>query len=224
MTGHECKSPLAAEWDRLMDACRAPDGESRSEAFAQLLAAYSEPHRHYHNLDHICDILSSLGVAASEDPFLSTRNLRLATWYHDIVYDTKSSENESRSAAVAEFSLAELGLESTDIARVSALILMTKNHQAPPGDSEAQLFLDADLHILEATPSVYSKYMRDIRAEYGWVADREFYVGRRRILQRFLDRPRIYHSPYFAAGEAAARANVAAEIAEIDEKLRSVKS
>jgi predicted metal-dependent HD superfamily phosphohydrolase len=211
------------EWERLMDACKART-EPRKYVFAQIVAAYSEPHRYYHNLSHIINMLDQLLIRIYTNP--ESERLQLATWYHDVVYDPRSSENESRSAAVAENSLRELGLAEDDIARVRELILMTKDHQTPPEDKNALIFLDADLSILGMIPPIYSEYAEAIRQEYAWVSDRDYYPARRTILQGFLRRPMIYRSHWFHQGpyEETARANLTAEITQIDDILRALPS
>jgi predicted metal-dependent HD superfamily phosphohydrolase len=206
---------LSRSWDDLMDACGV-SGESRAATFAQLVTAYSEPHRHYHNLVHIGRMLSKLQNARGWSDF---EPLLLAAWYHDVVYDPRSSENESRSAEVARKSLKELGLSEPQIDRVANLILMTKTHQAPNDDLLAQFFLDADLSIL-ASPSIeYAAYAAAIRKEYSWIPDREFYQGRQKILRDFLQRSRLFHVD-FIVDNFLARENITSEIAEIDEKLK----
>ena len=207
-----------------MNSCHACGGEIRLQAFAQLVTAYAEPHRHYHNLEHILCMMDQVLIflLARKDPELE--RVELAIWYHDVVYNPKSSENETRSADVARNSLGELGLSEDCVSRVCELILMTNDHQAPLEDKNAQLFLDGDLGILGTMPEFYLEYSNAIRKEYAWVADREYYQARRKVLLGFLERPTIYHSPGFRDFEAPARANLAAEIAQIDEILRTLPS
>jgi predicted metal-dependent HD superfamily phosphohydrolase len=193
------------------------------EAFAQLAAAYSEPHRRYHNLKHIGYILKELrslrGILKEPAP------VEFAAWYHDAVYDSSSKENEKRSAEAARYDLKGLGLSEQRVSRVCELILFTKTHQAPENDTDAHLFLDLDLGILGAPRRVYTEYSEAIRKEYDRFSDRDYYLGRRAILQGFLQRPMIYHSEVYRKWyEDRARANLAAEIAQIDEILRMLPS
>jgi predicted metal-dependent HD superfamily phosphohydrolase len=43
-----------------MDCYAVAAGAARENAFADLVRCYSEPHRHYHNLHHLEEILSIL--------------------------------------------------------------------------------------------------------------------------------------------------------------------
>ena len=67
----------------------------------ELVAAYTAPGRHYHNLTHIEDCLGALaavdGLSAAEREILTE-----AIWWHDVVYDATRSDNEELSARLAE--------------------------------------------------------------------------------------------------------------------------
>ena len=60
---------------------------------------YSEPHRHYHNWDHIKTMLNKLSYFVTdnnmsiEDDFVITQ----AVIYHDVIYDPRRSDNEEKS-------------------------------------------------------------------------------------------------------------------------------
>ena len=79
-----------ALWRRL-------EGQTDSEpVFDQLQTHYTEPHRAYHNLDHIADCLAQFDRAKHLARFPA--ELELAIWLHDIIYDTHASDNEEKSA------------------------------------------------------------------------------------------------------------------------------
>lgn len=81
---------LRLEWHNLLQKL-APDTAAdvlKSEAyktiFQDLLEAYSEPTRSYHNLQHIQEILALLAqVKIKTNDFNS---LLLAAWFHDYIY------------------------------------------------------------------------------------------------------------------------------------------
>lgn len=55
-----------------------------------LKAAYSNPHRHYHTLNHIDDMLEMLDdlLPGDDDTIRGERAIvELAVWFHDVVYD-----------------------------------------------------------------------------------------------------------------------------------------
>jgi len=64
--------------------------------FSNLQTRYSEPHRAYHNLEHIRDCLAQFDRARHLAVYPA--ELELALWLHDIIYDTHASDNEEKSA------------------------------------------------------------------------------------------------------------------------------
>ncbi|PNW74159.1 hypothetical protein CHLRE_13g587650v5 [Chlamydomonas reinhardtii] len=91
---------------------------------------------------------------------------------------------------------------------------------------DAALLLDADLSALGGSPQAYAAYAADIRAEYqphyGAAA---YAAGRCRVLRGFLQRPELYFtSRGRSQHEAAARANLAAELAELEAVAREVQA
>ena len=137
--------------------------------------------------------------------------ITLAAWLHDVIYDSRATDNEERSADYAQSLCAKLSYPQGPV--VAALILQTKSHHAGD-DADAQVLLDADLAILGADEPVYRTYAANIRLEYSWVPETEYRLGRRRILERFLNRPSIYH--FLVQLENAARRNMAAEVAQLE--------
>lgn len=165
---------------------------------------YSEPHRRYHTLEHIRELLALLPEASDD--------VLAAVWFHDVIYDRRGA-NEERSADVASEALVDLRFPRESIGRVAKMILATRTHD--PGDlsEEASLFLDADLAILGSPRERYREYAEAIRFEYSWVPDDVFRAARNEVLRSFLARPRIYLTEIMAGRfEAPARENMAWEL------------
>jgi predicted metal-dependent HD superfamily phosphohydrolase len=181
-----------------------------------LLAAYREPLRHYHNVEHVASLLRLLdenghGVA-------DRTAVELAILFHDVVYDPTRHDNERASADLASERLAALGFASELITKVQTYILATQHGQTAPasGDADLALLLDLDLSILGAAPAEYRAYAQAIRHEYGHVTDELYRLGRKRVLEGFLARDRIYRTDRLHAfWDARARDNIANEIAEL---------
>jgi len=71
----------------------------------------------------------------------------------------------------------------------------------------------AGLAILGASAADYDRYARAIREEYAWVPEQDYRAGRRRILEGFLERERLFYMPpLFERLEMSARANLRREI------------
>lgn len=213
MLSPERLESLQQGWTRLLGT-HGVAAAAGFPVFDLLVAAYSSPERHYHNLEHLNEVFrvaARLGTL-TDDP----GPLQLAVWFHDAVYDTRAGDNEARSAALATHLLGPLGVPRSVLERVERLIHATAHLAGdhPPGDRDTTILLDADLAILGAAPDRYARYAADIRKEYAWVPDADYRAGRSRVLERFLARPRIYwHDLTFQEGEAQARANMAGELA-----------
>jgi predicted metal-dependent HD superfamily phosphohydrolase len=179
--------------------------------FQLLVTAYTQPDRHYHNLDHIFRILANIRVFANV--IQNPRSLIFAAWFHDFVYDSQASDNEIKSAKLAGAFLRDIGESIELIDRVEQLILATVEHRMDISDNDLCIFLDADLEILGENPDRYQVYARSIRREYSWVSDELYRAGRIRVLESFLDRDRLYHTRlFFEIRESIARDNLQQEI------------
>jgi predicted metal-dependent HD superfamily phosphohydrolase len=200
---------LEASWRRCWRGIGARD--DADALFASLVAAYREPHRRYHTLQHLGECIElfervrALAARAAE--------VEVALWFHDAVYDVQRSDNEARSADWLR-AAADTGGVATDVTeRVCALIMATR-HAALPQGADEQLLVDIDLAILAAPEPRFAEYERQIRAEYAFVPEATFTARRRAILAGFLDRDRIYSTPRLHDElERPARANLAKAIA-----------
>jgi len=173
-----------------------------------LIAAYSAPGRHYHNLAHIEDCLALLARIEN----LSEREhdiLTEAIWWHDVVYDATRGDNEERSAELAG---QQVRADIRD--EVARLIRLTKTHDVQAGDRLGAILISIDLSILGAEPARYDAYAASIRQEFIHVPEQDYRAGRARVLDRFAARPVIFPDPTFAATyDRRARDNLARELA-----------
>jgi predicted metal-dependent HD superfamily phosphohydrolase len=181
---------------------------SRTE-WAAVVAAWSEPHRRYHDLAHLATVLGLVEQLSADVP--DPDAVALAAWYHDVVYDPLRPDNEQVSAERARAGLRGLVPEER-AEEVARLVLLTAGHDPEPGDANGAALCDADLAVLAAPPAAYAGYASAVRAEYGHLSDEEFTAGRIAVLERLLELPRLYRLPAAAEWEPVARANLTAEL------------
>ena len=201
---------LDASWDAAWSALGRP---APAGLQVELLNAWAEPHRHYHDQRHLRECLAlwarwrGLGDRAGE--------VAIALWFHDAVYDPQAGSNELNSAAWAARSLIRAGLASEAAQRVHDLVMATQ-HDAPATGPDARLLVDIDLAVLGSPPERFERYDQDVRKEYAWVPGFRYRDQRAQVLQGFLDRPQLYHGEAAVAlFEGQARINLAAALSRL---------
>lgn len=201
---------LKRQWDNL-SSFYTSDKSLKNNLFQIIRKKYSEKSRFYHNLSHVSMLLFLYESLSNQ-----TQNhhvIEFSIWLHDVIYDTKRTDNESESAKMASEILAKLNVNTGAIELVKDLILATTDHNGRSLSSDAKLFLDMDLAILGMDEEIYKIYSQAIRKEYAWVSESAYRKGRTQVLQSFLERDRIYFTDEMKAKyEEQARKNIAGEI------------
>jgi predicted metal-dependent HD superfamily phosphohydrolase len=215
--------PRAVYTLAVFEARHAPEGVA-PEIRQVLVARYSEPHRAYHDLAHIAELLRWFDVVGDAVGWDAPRDVYLAILFHDAIYDPRARDNEARSA--------ELALAHGATPRAAELIRLTARHGAlgqADVDRDAAHFLDADTAILGAEPAAFDAYDAAIAVEYAselpgeqvpsghaHVPPDAYRAGRRAFLEQMARRPRLFLSDFFHARlDAAARANLARALARL---------
>ncbi|MFJ8547331.1 hypothetical protein ACIRFH_36260 [Streptomyces sp. NPDC093586] len=203
---------LRARWLRALlparDGACHPDPYRYADA---LLRRWSEPQRRYHTPAHLTAVLDHVDVLEeyADDPDV----VRLAAWFHDAVYLPERSENEERSARLAERALPEAGVSAEKTAEVARLVRLTVSHDPADDDRNGQVLCDADLAVLASPPSAYAAYTAAVREEYHFVPNDAFRAGRAAVLRQLLALPGLFRTPYGQREwEATARHNLAGEL------------
>ncbi len=197
-------------WARL-----AGDSPTSQTEWSAVVAAWTEPHRRYHDLAHLVAVLRRVDELAEEAEDVDP--VQLAAWFHDAVYDPMRSDNEAASAALAEDLLAQLGVEPGVVAEVSRLVRMTASHVVEAEDDNGAVLVDADLAILAADDDAYAAYVDGVRAEFGHLDDTTFAHGRAQVLRGLLARQPLFATPSGRRRwEQRARTNMANELARYE--------
>ena len=218
MPGTDLRDRFAAALLALLDGDTAGPAGARAEARSdpydcadRLLDRWAEPQRRYHTTEHLRAVLDHVDTLA--DYAGQADLVRLAAWFHDAVYLPDRSENEERSARLAERALSEAGLGPPAVDEVARLVRLTTTHAAEPGDRNGAVLCDADLAILAAAPEAYAAYAASVREEYGFVPEDLFRTGRAEVLRHLLALPGLFRTPYGEAHwEAPARHNLTTEL------------
>ncbi len=200
---------LAESWLRTAAAVGARGDVAG--AGAGLLVRWAEPHRRYHDVAHLDAVLrrvDELSAVAVEVDLV-----RLGAWFHDAVYDPTATDNEARSALLADKVLTQLRIPAARVARVVELVALTATHSPGDGDRDGAVLCDADLAVLASDAAGYERYTEAVRAEYAHLDDATFTAGRARILRSLLDRPALFGTEHGrTTWETPARVNVRREL------------
>lgn len=123
---------------------------------------WKEKHRFWHSIDHLFELKRLLGDAwRSDDVFL-------LAFFHDIVYDPTSKENELKSRELFLKQLPQqFKTNNQTMVDAVATAIMETQHKEPPTTELGKLFCPTDLHIL--THGTYEElvdYEAKISKEY----------------------------------------------------------
>lgn len=148
-----------------------------------LLAMWNESHRHYHNLNHLNDLIDQINEDKSKYSSKDYEKLMLTALFHDCVYDPMREDNEEKSA---EFFI-ECCVEKLDpeVHQVKQMILDTKTHQSTTPLSES--FNYYDMNIVERDFNQLLNWERGISDEYAGYGE-QYKGGRLKFLESLLDK------------------------------------
>jgi predicted metal-dependent HD superfamily phosphohydrolase len=171
-------------------------------------AAHATPGRAYHTWDHALAVLAEVRRTPGWGDVLAAE---LAAILHDAVYVPGASDNEARSATLAEALLTAHGLER-HLPAVQAMILATAHHgQASASDTPPDVarFLDCDMSILGADPDTFDAYDRGVAREYAALPPALYAAGRAAFFDALLAAPRLFLTDaHHARLDGPARANL----------------
>lgn len=148
-----------------------------------LLSMWNESHRHYHNQNHLLDLINQINEKKNSfDSQSDYEKMVLCALFHDCVYDPMRSDNEEKSAEFFENCCQE---KNTDTQEIKQMILDTKTHEATTSLSEK--FNHLDMNIVERDFEQLLEWETGIGQEYK--AYGEMYkVGRLNFLESLLDK------------------------------------
>jgi predicted metal-dependent HD superfamily phosphohydrolase len=139
-----------------------------NELWTEIEKNYSGKKRHYHSLQHLESLLAQLTEVKGEIQNWAT--ILFTLYYHDIIYNSLKSNNEKKSAELAEKRMKQVSVSNPAIELCKKQIVATKSHTLSP-DSDTNYFTDADLSILGQAPETYSLYCKNVRKEYSIYPD-----------------------------------------------------
>lgn len=181
-----------------------------NELWTEIENYYSDKKRHYHTLQHLDNLLTLLTEIKGEIKNWDT--ILFTLYYHDIIYNSLKTDNEGKSAELAENRLKQISVSNDKIELCKQQILATKSHLKST-DSDTNYFTDADLSVLGQDWETYTSYYKNVRKEYSIYPDFVYNSGRKKVLTHFLTMDRIFKTDFFYSEfEMQAKRNLTNEL------------
>lgn len=158
----------------------------------EIIIAYAQPHRVYHTMEHVLYMLNAYGQIIGDER-ADWRHV-LAIIYHDVVYDSKRTDNEEKSV---EFFESHFPWTAGVNKEIGQAILDTKKfltYDPENIDDFSKPVLDCDLSALAAPYTIFYDNQFKIGQEYGIFGDavRENSTA---FMKKVLERKYIYYKP-----------------------------
>jgi predicted metal-dependent HD superfamily phosphohydrolase len=170
--------------------------------------AYSGKSRHYHNLNHLKEMIELFDLYKSH--IKNPDEILFSIFYHDYIYKASRKDNELKSAELALKVLAENN--SLDKNLIFDAICATQLH-SHNSIEDINWLIDFDLKILAKDWDDYKIYFNQIRKEYKIYPDFLYKPGRAKALKHFLENGFIFQTEEFRGlYEDRARQNIEKEI------------
>jgi len=157
------------------------------EWWTRIALQYTEVGRTYHNLNHLRDMFRLYKEIKSH---LTDRLVvGLAVFFHEMVYDPQSPDNEHYSAEEFERFADEVQMCQDIRQQVLAIILNAhdidgEQEETPP---DMDHFMDLKLAVLARDAEEYDQYLANIRQEYTHLDTDTFLSSRAEVLQMLLE-------------------------------------
>jgi predicted metal-dependent HD superfamily phosphohydrolase len=176
---------------------------------------YDEPHRLFHNWDHIAyglDIFKKLDTGTTEQV--------IAWLFHDIIYDPTKRDNEALSGQLARKFIKENGDDNIiSLGDVSIIINDTMTHI--PTVPISGLVLDIDMSSL--ADNDYNEFERQrllAAKEYAFFGKDVVMAGTKAFIIKTLNQDRIFTTDYFKPMESVARSNLKKYLDGLDQNKK----
>ena len=148
-----------------------------------LLSMWNESHRHYHNLNHLNDLIQQINENKSKYSEKQYDKLIITSLFHDCIYEPSKDDNEEKSAQFFEDCC--LDKSNLDIKEIKQAILDTKRHHSTTKLSES--FNKLDMSIVEKNFDELLEWENGISEEYKF-AGKNYKPSRIKFLESVLDK------------------------------------
>ena len=209
-------SLLEERFARLWRRCLVSGASSDAGVIWSLLVRqYSEPHRFYHDREHLAHCLDELDLATSL--VAHPDQIEMAIWFHDVINEPGARDNEQRSADYFR-RLAGTLFDKEFVDAVVGLILVT-THRDTPSLPDQRFICDIDLASFGCPWECFLRDSSAVKAEFTGTEE-EYYRGKEAFLRAMLGRSRIFLTDFFNQRyELQARENIGRLLEMIEKRI-----
>jgi len=186
------------------------DDHLKTQLWNEIESAYTDASRYYHSMAHLENLLHQLTTVKSH--IHNWETILFTLYYHDVVYNVLATDNEAKSADLAEKRMQQIAVPAQLIKDCKDQILATQKHLKSP-DPDTNYFIDADLSVLGSHWEIYAAYAQNVRKEYAIYPDEIYNPGRRKVLEHFIAMEQIFKTGFFHSHfEQQAKQNLQREL------------
>lgn len=205
---------MISEW---LTTCAALGHLGTPMYYLRLKKQYNDPTRHYHTWNHIEYCFKALKKYFPKERGLA--DVKMALFFHDVVYDAMANDNEERSAEQFEQYARARGIDGFVANTISQMILATKTHEvhkslAPRNE---YIMLDIDMSIFVADQYDYLKYAKNVWKEYRAYGLDAYVQGRLAFLKK-LDPQGIFYTPELKLLSGRIATNIQNEVDNLENR------
>jgi len=153
--------------------------------YNDIIRCWNEPHRFYHNLDHLNYLLEYFHnmYMNSEITMEEMTRLMVVAFFHDVVYDSKANDNESKSVAYFLEKSKERGYFKDEFIDQVCQMIMDTKERTEPTEKLSKIFWTADNSILGLPVNKLIEIEHKIFQEYQWAPYPKYKEGRISFLE-----------------------------------------
>ena len=155
------------------------------EHYNDIIRRWNEPHRFYHNLDHLNYLLEYFHnmYMNSQITMEEMTRLMVVAFFHDVIYDSKANDNESKSVDYFLEKSKERGYFKDEFIDQVCMMIMDTSKRTEPIDKLSKIFWTADNSILGFPVNKLIEIEHKIFQEYQWVSYPKYKEGRIAFLE-----------------------------------------
>lgn len=207
--------------EALRDLGATAPPETIQKEVREVVAAWDSPDRPAHDVKYLAGLYERLG---DFDAVTSTgAALRVATAYLAFAprwpWEALANWGPPEEGIPIVQRLQALGVAPEEAVRVETLLRQVTSPELPREDFDARILFDAILATAGTSPQRYAKFLSRLREECEQGDPAGYLQARRRYLNKSLDRPRLFLTPFAPQWADLVRENLVGELAQINARL-----